>query len=361
MEKIGELIVFDTNGDPYALFKDPSTPQYKAFNWLANVDDYRAQDSVDSIADYELIDRYALAVLYYAGLGLTWSNQLNFMKPISVCQWSNGVDSKNENALGVYCSNNRVTFLQLVDNGVKGEIPQEIALLTSLVHLNLDRNVLFGELPNLERLTSLEVLWLSSNNLMGSLPSELAKVTSLASLDFEDNNFSGTLPSEWGSSLTDLFFVGLRLNRIDGDLSNTPWQRLSNLRFLDIEGNSLQGTIPTELGFLTDLESLYMERNRFTGSLPTELARLTKLTELLVYGNRLTGQVPPQYGNLSNLKYFWFHSTDLSGSVDSIFCNSPFIQSLSSDCKGEPLQIACSCCSQCCNPFGEECQQNIQA
>jgi len=358
MQKIGDLIVFDPNDDP---FQDQSTVQYRAFNWLANVDDYKADVNNESIPDYELVERYALAVLYYADLGRTWSNQLEFLTPTSVCSWNNGVDSKNDNAMGVYCDNGRVTFIQLVGNGLKGRLPQEVALLSNMIHLNLDKNVLFGNLPNLERLTNLEVLWLSSNNFLGTLPSEFAQLSSLASLDLEDNSFTGSLPSEWGSSLTNLFFLGLRLNNLDGTLPNSFWQQMPNMRFLDIEGNSFEGTLPTQLGFLTNLESLYMEKNRFTGPLPSELGRLTKLTELLVYGNRLEGIVPTEYSSLTNLKYFWFHATDLKGSVDTIFCNDPFIQSLSGDCYGDPGQVTCTCCSQCCNAFGEECQQNVQS
>jgi hypothetical protein len=144
---------------------------------------------------------------------------------------------------------------------------------------------------------------------------------------------------------------------LEGELPDQLWERLSDLRFLDMEGNGFQKTIPTQLGFLTGLESLYMEKNHFTGPLPAELGQLTGLTELLLYGNRLTGTVPDEYSDLTSLQYFWIHGTDLNGSVDDIFCSGPFIQSLSADCSGDPLEITCTCCSQCCNAFGEDCQQ----
>jgi hypothetical protein len=112
MDRIGDLIIFDSSVDPNSVFKDQSTPQYRAFDWLANNDAYRVDD-LESISDQELVDRYALAVLYYTDLGLTWNKQLNFLEPISVCSWNNRIDSKDENAAGVYCSENIVTFLQL--------------------------------------------------------------------------------------------------------------------------------------------------------------------------------------------------------------------------------------------------------
>lgn len=112
MNRIGEGISIKSSDDPNSIFKDQSSPQYRAFNWLAHNDAYR-RNNLDSISDQELIDRYALAVLYYADLGLTWNNQLNFLSPVSACSWNNGIDSEDENAAGVYCSGNEVTFLQL--------------------------------------------------------------------------------------------------------------------------------------------------------------------------------------------------------------------------------------------------------
>merc|ERR1712008_582856 len=118
------------------------------------------------------------------------------------------------------------------DNGLKGEIPREIGLLTSLLHLNLDKNTLYGGIPDLAKLTSLQLLRVGSNQLTGPLPKDLAKVTTLTSLDLESNTFTGMIPSEW-RLLSNLFFLGLRLNDINGSLPADVFERLSNLRYLD--------------------------------------------------------------------------------------------------------------------------------
>jgi len=352
MDRIGDTIVMDMDMD---VFDDESTTQHKAFSWLVYDDSYQTGQSW-RMSNKELVERYALAVVYFEGLGRTWNRQLNFLEPVSVCEWNNGLSSQDENAEGIYCSEETVTYIQLVENGLKGQLPKEINLLTNLNHLNLDGNMIYGTIPSLSKLTSLQVLWMSSNEMTGPLPKDLP--TSLANLDLEDNSFLGTIPVEWGS-LTDLFFLGLRLN----DLTSLPGellQPLSNLRYLDVEGNEIQGTIPTQLGSCTRLESLYLEKNRFTGSLPRELARLSNLSELLLYGNgRLQGTVPAEYSQLTSLKYFWIHGTDLSGSIDDIFCVDDFVQSLSADCAGDPVELSCSCCSQCCDAFGANCRQNI--
>mmetsp|Transcript_37119 Transcript_37119/g.90236 ORF Transcript_37119/g.90236 Transcript_37119/m.90236 type:complete len:592 (+) Transcript_37119:45-1820(+) len=352
MDRIGDTIVMDMDMD---VFDNESTTQYKAFSWLVYDDSFESGQSW-KLSDQELIERYALAVVYFEGLGRTWNRQSNFLEIVSVCEWNNGISSQDDNAEGVYCSDGTVTFIQLVENGLKGQLPKEISLLKNLQHLNLDGNMLYGEIPSLSGLTSLQVLWMSSNELTGPLPKALP--SSIANLDLQENSFLGAIPVEW-QSLTDLFFLGLRLN----DLTSLPGeflQPLSNLRYLDLEGNELQGTIPTQLGSNTKLESLYLEKNRLSGNLPTELASLTNLSELLLYGNgRIEGTVPKEYSQLTNLKFLWIHGTDLSGSIDDIFCVEDFIQSLSADCAGDPLELSCTCCSQCCNSFGTACRQNM--
>jgi len=354
MDRVGDTIVMDLDFD---VFDDQSSLQYKAFNWLVNNDSYQMGESW-TLTNKELIDRYALAVIYFAGVGTTWDRQLSFLEPVSVCNWNNGVSSHVENAQGVYCSDETVTFLQLVDNGLKGEIPREIGLLTSLLHLNLDKNTLYGGIPDLAKLTSLQLLRVSSNQLSGPLPKDLAKVTTLASLDLESNTFTGMIPSEW-RLLSNLFFLGLRLNDIDGSLPADIFERLSNLRYLDLEGNKIHGTIPTQIGQLFKMESLYLEKNRLSGTLPTHLANLKNLNELLLYGNPLSGSVPKEYINMKSLTFFWIHGTDLSGTLDNIFCTDKLVQSLSADCAGDPIEISCMCCSQCCNSFGASCRQNL--
>ncbi|CAJ1934439.1 unnamed protein product [Cylindrotheca closterium] len=352
LDRIGDTIAMDMD---VAVFDDESTTQYKALDWLVFDDAYQAGESW-RLSDQELVERYAVAVIYFEGLGRTWNRQSNFLEAVPVCEWNNGLSSKDENSEGVYCSDGTVTFLQLVENGLKGQLPKEINLLTNLNHLNLDGNMLYGNLPSLSQLDLLQVLWMSSNELTGPLPKELPP--SLANLDLQDNSFLGAIPVEW-QSMTDLFFLGLRLN----DLTSLPGEfllPLSNLRYLDLEGNEIQGTIPTEIGSNTKLESLYLEKNRIQGTIPTELASLTTLSELLLYGNgRLGGTVPQEFSQLTNLKFFWIHGTDISGSIDDIFCVDDFVQSLSADCAGDPVEVSCTCCSQCCNSFGAECRQNI--
>jgi hypothetical protein len=61
---------------------------------------------------------------------------------------------------------------------------------------------------------------------------------------------------------------------------------------------------------------------------------------------------------MTNLIFFWFDNNDLTGSVDTIFCNNPFVLELFADCLGDLPEITCACCTYCCSADGEKCEYN---
>jgi hypothetical protein len=67
--------------------EDDSSPQFRALRWLANED--TAVLDLDSTSTVFLIQRYVLAVLYFATNGEGWE-QLKFLPASSVCEWKNG-------------------------------------------------------------------------------------------------------------------------------------------------------------------------------------------------------------------------------------------------------------------------------
>jgi hypothetical protein len=78
-----------------SLEQDTNSPQYKAANWIANVDTYQMPlpDGIDSDAADEIIphtrfaERYTLAVFYYATGGDNWTYGMRFLEPIDHCEW----------------------------------------------------------------------------------------------------------------------------------------------------------------------------------------------------------------------------------------------------------------------------------
>ncbi|XP_039142397.1 receptor-like protein EIX2 [Dioscorea cayenensis subsp. rotundata] len=85
--------------------------------------------------------------------------------------------------------------IDLSNNILSGEIPEELAHLSFLQSLNLSRNQLLGQLSEkVGELRWLEVLDLSVNNLSGAIPQTMTNLTSLNHLNLSYNNFYGEIP-----------------------------------------------------------------------------------------------------------------------------------------------------------------------
>jgi len=67
-----------------------------------------------------------------------------------------------------------LTFLNLYDNQLTGEIPPEIGNLTNLTYFQLYNNQLTGSIPlEIGNLTNLTYLKLNNNQLSGIIPDEI--------------------------------------------------------------------------------------------------------------------------------------------------------------------------------------------
>ena len=114
-------------------------------------------------------------------------------------------------------SNDQLNYSTVVDNGLSGEIPKALRMLTQM-----------------------NMLWLNGNAIGGTLPSELGALTSLARLDLSDNAISGAIPSEIGN--------------------------LQQLQEINMIVNLFSGQVPSELSTLPLLTTLWLDRNALTGN-----------------------------------------------------------------------------------------------
>ncbi|XP_037491668.1 receptor-like protein EIX2 isoform X1 [Jatropha curcas] len=90
----------------------------------------------------------------------------------------------------------RFRIIDLSSNKIEGEIPREIAILSSLRQLNLSNNKLSGAIPKeIDGLKQLESLDLSQNQLSGRLPASISNLNFLNTLNLSHNNFLGKIPS----------------------------------------------------------------------------------------------------------------------------------------------------------------------
>jgi hypothetical protein len=222
-------------------FDDIETAQFKALDWITNLDAlYLCPD------DPALAQRYILAVLYYQTSGDSWlrctSDGLTscegaaFLSAESECKWG-----------GIGCdTNGQVTDINLSSNNLAGSLPPEIGSLAFLEELLIDKNALIGSIPDsFGALASIEFLDMDHNNLTGSIPLELYEARTLRVIDLDHNDLSGVLATEIGQ-LSDLFFLQLDFTR-------------------------LSGTVPSELATLPELQYVSLFVTDFSGAIPESL------------------------------------------------------------------------------------------
>ncbi|CAD5183519.1 unnamed protein product, partial [Musa acuminata subsp. malaccensis] len=89
-----------------------------------------------------------------------------------------------------------VTFIDLSNNQLSGEIPKDLTKLLGLRFLNLSNNHLTRRIPeNIGDMKTLESLDLSVNSLIGEIPSSFSAMHFLERLNLSYNNLSGKIPT----------------------------------------------------------------------------------------------------------------------------------------------------------------------
>ena len=90
------VYIFPFSGDR---LDDENSPQFQALKWLVYGDEANL-DPDKSTANYSILQRYALATLYYSTDGENWLQLSDtFLSPDPVCSW-------NANDLGTFCDSN---------------------------------------------------------------------------------------------------------------------------------------------------------------------------------------------------------------------------------------------------------------
>lgn len=152
--------------------------------------------------------------------------------------------------IGVTCTKDRahVLALRLPGIGLYGEIPANtLGKLDHLQVLSLRSNHLTGNLPpDVASLSSLHNLYLQHNAFTGNIPDSLS--FGLASLDLSYNSFSGEIPLAL-RNLSQLAVLYLQNNSLSGPI---PDLRLPRLIHLNVSFNHLNGSIPSSFQNFTN-------------------------------------------------------------------------------------------------------------
>ncbi|CAL2236449.1 unnamed protein product [Prunus armeniaca] len=104
-------------------------------------------------------------------------------------------------------------ILDLSDNIISGEIPEELTSLIYLQSVNLSNNLLSGRIPpKIGDMIWLESLDLSMNQLCGQIAPSMSRLTFLSALNLSYNNLTGEIPKSTQLQSFDQFsFIGNKL------------------------------------------------------------------------------------------------------------------------------------------------------
>ena len=168
--------------------------EFKAMEWI--VDDDPASLSIQTTPTQQLVERFVLALLYFATSGSDWVDDDDWIgiRPVCMCSM-------------VTCVDDEVQELHMRENNLVGSIPSEIGLLTNLDVITIWGNQLVGTLPTtIGELSGLEMFDCSDNYLSGPIPTEIAAL--------EEVSLFYPRPSMIGILLTVLLAILCRLDFI---------------------------------------------------------------------------------------------------------------------------------------------------
>ncbi|XP_020210626.2 receptor-like protein EIX2 [Cajanus cajan] len=259
--------------------------------------------------------------------------------------------------------------LDLSHNFFSGPIPTSLGNVSSLVELILESNELNGNLPDkLGQLINLETLQIAENVLTGNvskrnllsfsnlkqfsmgspalvfdfdpewvppfqllrirldymrdkLPAWLFTQTSLKYLTIEDSSASFEPLDKFWNFSSQLEFISLQNNTINGDMSNV----LLNSKVVWLVANNLKGGMPH---ISSEVVVLQLRNNSLSGSLsPTlchnNMADKSNLVQLNVAYNHLSGELTNCWNNWKSLVLINLGHNNLTGKIpNSIFLSN---------------------------------------
>lgn len=304
-----------------------SSPQQSALDWLV------FEDAAFLAADDEaLLDRYGLAVLYFAtnpsakaGGKVHWEQSDGWMSEHGICIWvgiecppieQEATKSNNyEPFTKQYDANGKVVSIVLNKNGLHGTIPDEMGTAFSeLVTLSMDDNALEGTLPaGMREARKLKNLMVSKNKITGTIPADYVTLRELHNLGLSQNNLVGPVwHDEWSTGLTKLRSYSASHNELTGTLPN--FSKMIRMNALYLSANKLTGSIPTTISSMTSLLELKLNDNQLTGGLEY-ISGLSNLEVVHVSNNQLSGTIPDMFDRVFRLHDMMVDRNKLTGTI----------------------------------------------
>lgn len=228
-------------------------------------------------------------------------------------------------------------YLSLSNNQIHGEIPN-LTEVAQLGTLDLSANNLSGQLPLLA--SNVMVLDLSKNKLSGSILHfvchEMNETRLTQILNLEGNLLAGEIPDCW----MNWRYLVLRLdnNKFTGKLP-TSLGAMNLLRSLHLRNNYLSGILPVSLGNCTELETFNIGENEFSGNVPAWIGeRFSRMIILILRSNKFHGVFPLELCRLAFLQILVLASNNLSGTIPRCIGNFTAMATFVDDGRIHPIQ-----------------------
>ncbi|KAM5587930.1 hypothetical protein ABKV19_006401 [Rosa sericea] len=205
--------------------------------------------------------------------------------------------------------------IKLANCSIRGNIPNDIGNLSSLIVLELENNQLSGPIPtSMGGLQNLQGLNLSNNKLQGHIPDELCQLENLCELFLGGNQLTGSIPSCLGNLTRALRFLSLRFNLLNSTIPSTLWGLIDILN-LDLSSNSLIGPLSDSIGNLKVVGAINLANNRLFGNISSTIGDLQALVTLSLANNGFEGPIPSSFGELVSLEICDLSKNNLSGII----------------------------------------------
>ena len=296
----------------------PGTPAFAV--WLQGIDRRRSPTYRDrgghDVGPEDLCnasDVVALRTLYDATGGTGWARSDGWLDDDDLGEWYGvAVDSTG-----------RVESVDLVGNGLSGELPSALSDLGVMTVLRIGDNALAGRLPLSLTRIALHELNYADTGLCA--PTEESFQTWLDEIPLHQGTDAECTPLSERDMLTQFYNStnGHKWTEGRNWLTSAPieeWHGVEldadgNVSGLVLRNNSLTGAIPIELGYLQSLERLDLDGNSLSGPILPEVGDLKSLVELNLSWNALSGTIPPELGKLESLEWLGLRGNDLSGTI----------------------------------------------
>ena len=222
-------------------------------------------------------EKYAIQDVYYATNGAQWNTKWNITL-VDQCINDSGCNVCELDLHGIGCSNTthrqRIIYIDLQENGLKGTISASVGNLDKLSGLGLSHNELEGAMPDsIGNLVQLESLTLHDNKLDGLIPESIGNLTRLKWLIVHNNNLkSNDIVKSLFNKVKRLSIISISNNpSIKGDLSKWEWKDSTNLTMTFLAFNcDLYGSLAKQIK-LKDIGYFFIHNNRLSCTLPSNL------------------------------------------------------------------------------------------